>query len=243
VKKEFRTDFDFFFNKVKSKTPFALSRNNDGEMIILNNEYINLLDKCNGEFVFNPNDPQHSFFRERLLDSAKHKGDNYYVGIACRCCVGDSKHEALKALTEQDEAHLTWGNIFVNGNYQRYIFEMVPYFALYDIIMVVNKKANFENLPFKNKIIERIDVGTNAWIEDYHEVEFMKHQLHEKQYKNKLFLFAAGPFSNILIHELYKLEPNNTYLDIGSTLDVMMGLGQTRGYLGGAPTLSKICIW
>ncbi len=242
--KTFSTDFDFFLKKIQNKEPFALSRNNDGEMIILNNEFIDLRSKCNGEFIYDPNNSSHTIFREKLLNSATHKGDNYYVGIACRCCVGDAKHESLKKLTGQNEHHLTWGNIFVNGNYQRYVFEVLPYFALYDIVMVVNHKANFDGLPFKNKIIERVNVGTNAWIDDSHVVEFMKHNLTEKKHKNKLYLFAAGPFSNILIHELYKIEPENTYLDIGSTLDSMTGLGQTRGYLAGNPnTLYKICIW
>lgn len=241
--KSFSGDFDYFLKKIQNKQPFALSRNNDGEMIILNNQFIDLTSKCNGEFIYDPKNPAHTKFRQQLLDSATHKGENYYVGIACRCCVGNEKHEALKALTEQDEIHLTWGNIFVNGNYNRYVFEILPYFALYDIIMVVNHKSNFDNLPFKNKIIERVNIGTNAWIDDTHEVEFMKSVLIEKKYKNKLYLFAAGPFSNILIHELYKIEPDNTYLDIGSTLDNLMGLGQTRGYLSGAPTLTKICIW
>lgn len=241
--KNFNTDFDKFFEKIKNKQPFALSRNNDGEMIILNNEFIDLRAKCNGEFIYDPNNPEHAAFRQQLMDSAQYKGDNYYVGIACRCCVGDQKHENLKKLTGQDDEHLTWGNIFVNGNYKRFIFEILPYFALYDIIMVVNHNSKFEGLPFKNKIIDRINVGTNAWMEDTHELAFMKQELIEKKDKNKLYLFAAGPFSNIMIHELYKIEPNNTYLDIGSTLDNMMGLGQTRGYLSGAPTLSKICIW
>ena len=43
--------------------------------------------------------------------------------------------------------------------------------------------------------------------------------------------------------ECFKSSLNNTYLDIGSTLDNMMNLGATRGYLRGADTLNKICIW
>lgn len=241
--KTFGNDFNYFLKLIQDKYPFALSRNNDGEMIILNNEFIDLTAKCNGEFIHDPRNKEHAIFREKLYNSATHKGDNYYVGIACRCCVGDEKHESLKKLTGQDDVHLTWGNIFVNGNYNRYVFEMIPYFSLYDIVMVVNHKANFDGLPFKNKIIQRFDVGTNAWMSNSDLIDQMKKNLIENNNKNKLYMFAAGPFSNILIHELYKIESNNTYLDIGSTLDNMMGLGQTRGYLSGAPTLNKICIW
>lgn len=241
--KTFKGDFDKFLNMIKDKEPLAISRNNDGEMIILNNEFIDLRHKCNGEFIYNPNEPKHYIFRDRLMKSAQHKGSNYFVGIACRCCVGDYKHEVLKKLTGQDDNYLTWGNIFVNGNYERYVAEIIPLFSEYEIIIVTNRKANTKLLPFVNKIIERVDVGTNAWMDDIQQVDEMKKTLVEKKYKNKLYLFAAGPFSNILIHELYMIEPQNTYLDIGSTLDGMMGLGNTRGYLNGASTLNKICIW
>lgn len=241
--KTFENDFNFFLNKVKGKQPFAISRNNDGEMIILNNEFIDLRQKCNGEFIYDPNNTTHSFFRDRLLDSAQYKGDNYYVGVACRCCVGDEKHEALKKLTGQDEEHLTWGNIFVNGNFNRYINEIMPLFSSYDVVVVVNFKAELYKLSFNKKIVKRFDIGTNAWITNYDLIESMKQYVIDEKIENKLFLFAAGPFSNILIYELYKIQPNNTYLDIGSTLDSRMNLGLTRGYLSGAPTLSKVCVW
>jgi hypothetical protein len=242
--KTFKGDFEKFANKIASNEPFALSRNNDGEMIILNNQYINLLDKYNGEFVYDPQFKHHQFFREKLLESAQHKGDNYYVGIACRCCVGDEKHEALKALTGQDDDHLTWGNIFVNGNYNDYVSKILPIFGGdRKIVMVVNYKANFIKLPFFKNIEKVFGVGTNAWMDNYSVVKDMCDYVKSTGAKNKIFLFAAGPFSNILIHELYKIEPNNTYLDIGSTLDSMMDLGKTRGYLSGADTLTKICVW
>jgi hypothetical protein len=67
--------------------------------------------------------------------------------------------------------------------------------------------------------------------------------IEENNVKNHMFLFCAGPFSNILIHECFKISSNNTYLDMGSTLDSMMSLGETRGYLRGADTLNKVCIW
>jgi hypothetical protein len=241
--KTFNGDFNFFLEKIKNKEPFAISRNNDGEMIILNNEFIDLTGKCNGEFIYNPNDPKHSFFRERLLESAIYKGDNYYVGIACRCCVGDEKHEALKKLTTQDDNHLTWGNIFVNGNYRRYVSEIMPLFSEYDVVLVTNVNANTPALPFNKKIVKRFNVGTNAWMTNYDLVDKMKEYVQSEQIIGKMFLIAAGPFSNILIHELYKVAPNNTYLDVGSTLDRMLGLGATRGYLSGADTLNKVCIW
>lgn len=241
--KSFKDDFAKFQQMIQNHEPFAISRNNDGEMIILFNEFIDIQKKCNGEFIYDPRQPQHKFFREKLMESAKYKASNYYVGIACRCCVGDNKHEKLKTLTGQDEEHLTWGNIFVNSNYPLYVQQILPLFNEYNVVMVVNHKAITYDLPFRDKIVKTFNVGTNAWMRDYKLVDEMKSYIEQNHIEGHMFLFAAGPFSNILIHECFKSSSNNTYLDIGSTLDDVMSLGATRGYLQGANTLNKVCIW
>jgi hypothetical protein len=241
--KNFKEDFYKFKDKIANHQPFALSRCNDGEMIILFNEFIDIRNKCNGEFVYNPNIPDHARYREKLYESAEHKADNYFVGIACRCCVGADKHEKLKKLTGLDDEHLTWGNIMVNSNYPLFVKEMLPLYNNYDVIVVVNYKAEIKNLPFYNKIIKDFRVGTNAWMNDYYLIDEIKDYITKNDIKDKLFLFCAGPFSNILILEAFKSSPNNTYIDQGSCLDSMMNLGATRGYLWGANTLQQTCIW
>lgn len=241
--KTFKEDFNKFHNMIANKEPFAISRNNDGEMLILFDEFIDLRKKLNGEFIYDPKQEQHRFFRDKLMESAQHKAENYYVGIACRCCVGDEKHEKLKSLTDLDDEHLTWGNIFVNSNYPRYVEEILPLFDEYNVVMVINKNAITYDLPFRDKIVKTFTVGTNAWMEDYGLVNEMKKYIETNKIENHLFLFCAGPFSNILIHECFKSSPNNTYLDTGSTLDDYLNLGKTRGYLAGADTLNKVCVW
>jgi hypothetical protein len=241
--KTFREDFSKFQEMIVNHKPFAISRNNDGEMIILFNEFIDLRTKLNGEFIYDPNQEQHKFYREKLLESAQYKADNYYVGIACRCCVGVAKHERLKALTGQDDDHLTWGNIFVNSNYPLYVKDIIPAFSDYNVVMIVNDKAITYDLPFRDKIVKTFTVGTNAWMENYGLVDEMKAYVKDNNIENHMFLFCAGPFSNILIHECFKISSKNTYIDAGSTLDNYMSLGATRGYLRGADTLNKVCIW
>lgn len=241
--KTFKGEFDKFKEKIATKESFALSRCNDGEMIILNNEYINLLHKCNGEFIYDPKNPQHGIFRTRLLNSATHRDSDYYVGIACSCCVGKEKHLKLKAITNLPESNLTFGNIFVNGNYPRYVNEILPLFGENNVVIICNHKAKIEGLPFAKNVVKRFDVSTNAWMENHGVVDDIKKYILDNGIKKHLFLFAAGPFSNILIHELYQTSKENSYIDIGSTLDSMMNLGATRGYLQGANTLTKTCEW
>ena len=105
--KTFKGEFEKYYLKIKSHEPFALSRCNDGEAMILFRESLNLLNKCNGEFCYDSSDPNYVIYREKLLKSAQYKGDNYFIGIGCRCktCLGDERHENLKKITLQDEEH------------------------------------------------------------------------------------------------------------------------------------------
>lgn len=248
MSKDFRQEFYKFRDKLANKEPFALSRANDGEAMILFNESLNLLNKCNGEFCYESNNPDHVIYRQKLLDSVQYRGDNYYVGIGCRCktCMGDERHEILKSIVNQDETMLTYGNLMVNSNYPYFIKEYLPLFSQYNVIMIINEKARLDKLPFYNEIIKDFRVGTNSWMTNTDLETVIPNYIKENNINNSLFIFCAGPFSNILITECYKVNPNNTYLDCGSTLDPYLfddWKGRTRGYLNNGPTLQQYCVW
>ena len=241
MKKTFRGDIEFFYNKLVNKENFAITRYGDGEMIIMTNRYINLLNKNTGEFKYDPKDKTDSFSRDELLKSFQHSSRNYFVGLPCSCCVGSDKFEWMKESSHQSERNLTWANIFVNSNYHFFMEKFIPIFDSTDTYIVCNKHSDTSKLPFGVK--GGLPVGTNAWKEDYHIIDELKKFISDNDIENSIFLFAAGPFANILVYELHSSYPNNTYLNIGSTLDSHLGLGKTRGYLNGAETLEKVCIW
>ena len=238
--KTFGGDFDKFLNKIKSNEHFSLSRWGDGELMILENKFIDLRNQKNGEFRYDPNMNEYVGVRNKLEYSYTTTDDGYYIGIACPCCVGQEKYKYMKTKSCQDEEHLTWANIYVNSNYKRFLSEFVPEMNNHDIVMVVNDKADTSLLPFN--VEKTYHVGTDAWLKDYNVFsEIMKDY---ENSKDKIFLFAAGPLANILTYELWVfMNKNNTYIDIGSTLDTQMGMKPTRGYHVGAKTLNKICVW
>lgn len=239
--KTFKGDFDKFLTKIKKGEHFSLSRWGDGELKILEGADIDLTHKGDGEFKFDHTSEVHKKMRHVLLDSYTYQDFNYYIGIACQCCVGKDKFDYMKRLSTQSEDNLTWANIFVNGNYQYFLSELLPVLKEKKVILVANKKSKTENLPFK---IERFfPVGSDAWVENYELSQFIQQEIGEFNMRDYIFLFAAGPFANVLTYELWKYSKNNTYLDIGSTLDKILGLTVTRGYLKGADTLRKVCIW
>ena len=240
--KTFRGDMETIFNALKNKERFAFSKSADGELSIMKGDNINLIHKANGEFKYDKNDSSDQFYRDKLIEAFQYKDPNYFVSVGCPCCIGHSDYQYMKTLSNQSPENLTWANVFVNGNYNYYVKNFIPEYANHKIILICNKNAKPYNV-FGDNLVKDFRVGTNAWKNDYNLIDEIKIYIDENDIKDHLFLFAAGPFGNILIYELFKHNQNNTYLDIGSTLDPQFGLGKTRGYLAGADTLNKICIW
>lgn len=239
--KTFKGDFDNFVSKIKRGEHFSLSRWGDGELMILEGKNIDLTHKGDGEFKFDQASVPHMNMRDVLMKSYTNVENNYYIGVACQCCVGKDKFEYMKKLSGQPESNLTWANIFVNSNYKYFLSELLPSLIGKKVILIANKNSKLTNVPFN---IERfIPVGTDAWVENYELSQFIQQEIGEFNMRNYVFLIAAGPFANILTYELWKYDKNNTYIDIGSTLDKILGLKVTRLYLQGANTLNKTCIW
>jgi len=228
--KTFQTDLAKIFDLLKSKTPFSFSKYADGEYAILVNQKITNCDN----WTFNPETD--SKYRDELLDSFQFNEDGYYVGISCPCCVPKEHVEWMRKTVKVDENHLTWANLFVNGNYPKFREEFIPEFSNHDIILVANRNANITNLPFK--VEEFIPIGGVAWKDNFDLVE----SLPRKDYSGKLFLFCAGPLGNMLAAKMWKHNKNNIYMDIGSTLNPWL-VGYNRGYLRGSSTINKICVW
>lgn len=225
----FDEELNKFIDKVKELEPFSLVRFHDGENYILRNRKIDLTEKANGEFKFDPNTD--NLYRQKLIGSLKFKSDNYYVGIMSGCCVkaGVEESQYMKQLSEQDDEHMTFATLFFNSNYERVRNELIPLFKDKQVIIICNKKADVSKLPFQ--VIKSFSVGTNAWVEDYTIIDDIKSYIEENKISNTIFLFCAGPLSNILIRHLHQYTiANNSFINLGSVLDEYMFNEPTRWY-------------
>ncbi|MEI6972608.1 MAG: hypothetical protein WCL44_13960 [bacterium] len=243
TEKNFHGELDRFNTMLQSGENFALVRFGDGEMTVINGDPIDLSKKCNGEHRYIPGEAKHEEQRERLKYSLRYQAANYYVGIACPCCVGEQQFLNLKRQAMQPETHLTWANIFVNSNFERFRSLVVPALARRKVVLVCHRKGRPAGLPFT--VVRHFGVGPNAWLNDYDScLNELTCFIRQENIANHVFLFSAGVLSNILICELHQHFPNNTYLDIGSVFDVELGLGMTRRYLKNSrKQLSKTCVW
>jgi len=235
--KNYREDLKLIIEKLKSKEHFSFSKYADGELHILANKPID-----NGEFWFIPEENVEE--RQQMIDSLKHKDPNYFVGISCPCCIGGKTvHEWFKNQSGQSLENLTWANLFVNGNHEYYINNMVPLYSEYEVVLVSNSDSNLSSLPFEVK--KHFKIGKNAWVDDNQLIQEIKNYIDSEKISDHLFLFCAGPFGNLMSHQLFDYNKGNTYIDIGSTLNhFLLGeKGKNRGYLRKESSINKICVW
>jgi hypothetical protein len=231
VSKDFHKEIFDLLARLKSGKNFAFSKYADGEWAVIKNQPLN-----NNEFEYKDN-KEFSKARQMLINSFLYKDPNYYVGISCECCQG-KEHYKMKEYCNQDDEHLTYANIFVNSNYGFYKDNFIPEYSNHKIHLVANKDAQVKNLPFE--VEEFYPVENSAYIHNLDLIE----KINSKKYKDKLFLFCCGPLGNILAHQLFKENQNNTYLDIGSTLNPwLQSEGFKRDYYMGGFYGSRTCFW
>ena len=243
---------------LKNRTPFAFNRFSDGELFILQNKelilgevnsqvgnnIINIGYKKEDHKHFKPE--EHSFYRDKLVDSFLHKQENYFKGLSCRCCIGQKDFEWQLDFHGEYDDNFTWANLLVNGNYQKFIHEMYPVFNQYKTVFICNENARTNTLPF---VVKDFRVGYNAMINDYGLISDIKNWIDRHEINGYLFLFSASTFSKISIHQLYEYNNKNTYIDVGTALNAFMNMRLDRNYLKAFwlneyhPDIDKNCIW
>ena len=88
--KNFKSDLSIIVDKLRNREKFSFSKYADGEMAILVDSQIT---NCDG-WTFKPD--EHKFYRNKLIESFQYSGKNYYIGIGCRCCMGDEYFNWMK---------------------------------------------------------------------------------------------------------------------------------------------------
>lgn len=257
----FKDGFNTLLYKLKQSEPYVFNRFSDGELYILRNIAVSLNDK--GTFINNqlvhsayPSTDnktfipeEHSFLRDKLIEAFIYKDENYYCGISCPCCIGFKDYKWMKELRNDTSEYTTFANLFLNSNYDRFIKEYLPILKTKKIVLLCNEKAITDNCGLN--IVKEFRVGENAQIVNFDIHKDISKWITENNIVDHVFLFAAATLSKITIYELWKQNKQNTYIDIGSTLDNEFQLGCNRDYLrsywhpelyGRHPDSDKVCI-
>jgi hypothetical protein len=237
--KSYADDIKILYQALYDNENISFSKFCDGEWAVMSNQAIN-----NKEFWFDPLTDKDQFKRQQLINAFQYKNDRYFVGVTCVGVFGLDIHRQMVNLSQQTQDHLTWADIWVNSNYKYYLQNIVPLYSKKPVVLICNKNANINYLPFKPYKV--ISVENNAWQENWSLVHELKELVTTgSEFTNMIFLFCCGPFGNILCHQLTEANPQNTYLDIGSTLNpFLQSAGFERDYYMGDNYFSRmIGVW
>lgn len=241
MKQDFKSDFFKIMRLIVESDSLALSRFADGEANILKNNTIGNKDG----WLYKTD--KNLIFRADLRKSLQCTDPGFIYGLSCTCC-DEENHRYLLANIRTKRENLTFSNIWVNSNFplfHEHFFKTLIE-AKKDIVICTNKKARIEELERLIPIKDFIPIPGNCvqyWEKNR---DFIRAVLDLKgsTHTNRIYLFAVGPLSEILIHELWLVNPNNIMLDIGSTLDPLLFRRKSRVYHhDNNPFSNRTCVW
>ena len=231
---KFNDDFIFFTDKIKSGEPFAYARYADGEVALMKGVSVGVQSQAFQVDRWLAPD-QLTKVGSGLLESITHTEDNYYYAISAHSDnIGD--YEFLKSHLKTDK--LTFANLWINANYQK----MKEFYSTLDksVYLICNHEARAERFPFKvNEIFPFPDNCILYWEE--HGEDYITQLLdYTSQLSGETIFVSAGPVSEILIDKMYKANPNNQYIDVGSSLGEYIHGYKTRPYMDEKSQYSKV---
>jgi hypothetical protein len=217
--KKYSNCLDYFLTKIKKGENFSLSRFADGEFDVLENNNLTNID--NWTFV------RGSILCHHLNDSLNMIQPNYFYGISS---LSDNENMCNYYYSKIMNHHnITYTNVFVNQNFNKWKSFLES--------TVMNCVLISSSSPSSGKIgaisvIEHIPIDSflvNFWDTKYQEYFDIMDGL-AKKYTNTLFFISAGPISCIFIQKLCQVNPDNTYIDVGSSIDIYTKNKYTRKY-------------
>ena len=233
---KFNSDFEYFWGKINRKENFTFTRYADGEILLMKGAPVK-----EGTQAFNVDKWSAptglTKVGRELLGSLNHNEDNYYYAISAPT---DNVYDYNFLINniKQDKSKITFVNLWINANYNK----TIENYAKLDreVILICNNKANADNFPFKVKDITYFpDDCINFW--EVNGDEFINELSSKyKDFNNELFFISCGPISEIIIHNLYLLNPNNSYIDVGSSIDEFVHGYKTRPYMDNNTIYSKM---
>ena len=227
------SEFDRIWNKIENGENISFLRYADGERAIMTGQSVAAQE---GGWA----SPNHvSKLGQDLLASLKMDDKSVYYAISCPCC---DKPAYYWYSTRVANPNITFANLWINANYPRFVksFEKLNR----ESVVIANYRAEGKQIG-NLKILKHYSISDDCF--DFWEnqgeklLSDIKKDFGDK--KNLLFVISAGPMSEPIIAELFKNNPDNCYIDFGSSIDRYYRGKQTRPYEDRSSVYAKRNCW
>lgn len=214
-------EFDKFFKKINDGENFAFMRNADGERAIMMGKSVAAQE---GNWV----SPDYvSKLGQDILKSLDITDSRAYYAISCPCCDREAYYWYSSRIKTKNT---TFANMWININFRRFkqTFETISR----DAVLIANFRADGKPIGNLN-ILKHYHIDDDCisfWENQAPQmIENIKKDFGDRE--NLLFVVSAGPMSGPIIAELFKNNPNNCYVDFGSSIDIYYRGKVTRPYM------------
>jgi hypothetical protein len=213
-------EFNRIWRKVENGENFSFLRFADGERAIMIGESVTA-------YYGGWSSPNYiSDFGKDLLKSLEINDERVYYAISCPCCDSPAYYWYSTRITNPN---ITFANLWINANHTKFLkaFEKLTREA----IVIANYRSAGKKIG-NLKILKHYPVSDNCF--DFWENQGQKllteiyNDFGDK--KNLLYVISAGPMSELIIASLFKTNPENCYIDFGSSIDRYYKENQTRLY-------------
>jgi hypothetical protein len=215
-KKTLDQEFDKICGMLLSTKNFALMRNADGELAIMQGRAVSAQEGnwSSPDYITN--------LGQAIYQSLNIDDPNVYYAISCPCC-DESAYNWYRSRIKNK--NITFSNIWINNNFSRFK-EFFPQIKR-EAVLIANYRAKGKPIGNLN-ILHHYEISDDCisfWDNSASEmIENIKRDYGKKE--NLLYVVSAGPMSGPIIANLYKNNPHNCYIDFGSSIDIYY-----RGYV------------
>jgi hypothetical protein len=232
--------FSFFREKITALKPFSFVRFSDGEIEILRSRPLSisegLVDWSKGSVKFDyPIHDYKSYVPERdvllrtdLIESARYLNSGYYKGVVTGGNNAIEDRDFLVELNGGTTNNLSFADLFINEHYLQFLNQILPLLKMReDVYFVGNFRASVEALSVG---WSKVSVPDN-FFPNYTSVAQEIFDSLINVPSSSLILSSASSLSNILGHKLHVSRPDLTFIDVGTSLNHLIGLGRSsRAY-------------
>jgi Glycosyl transferase family 2 len=202
------SEFDRIWKKIESGVNFAFLRYGDGERAIMTGKVIKAQEGWSSPNYI-------SKLGKDLIKSLELNDKRVYYAISCPCCDSPAYYWYSTRIANPN---ITFANLWVNVNYPKFVkaFEKLNR----EVVVVANYRSEGKKIG-NLKILKNYSISDDCF--DFWEnhgkklISDIKKDFGDK--KNLLFVISAGPMSEPIIAELFTNNPENCYIDFGSSID------------------------
>lgn len=230
-------DFNLINSLLNRHIPFTFIRFSDGEMEIIFNCKLVIEDGA-VEWRGRRNPAEYpifdskTFFPERdhefracLIESAEFCANKFFKGIRTHRDLGDRDRQKMIELNGGGLKGLTFTDLLINENWRPFLSKTVPLILNRDNVIFL---GNFRARPKMIKdSIYHIQIGDDVIPNFQNELRSVMDELSQLP-KGSTVLSSASSLTNLVGHRLFRLRPDITFIDVGTSLNPFIGLEEGK---------------